>query len=142
MPNQLNDSINEIQKVLIIINIAIIAYATTVIRNELNKKLFKSRRSIWTRQILRRRREEGTHNVLIPQLLSDGFHYKNFLRMDKDSFKFLLNLVEPLLLRADTKWRRSITVSERLAVTLRYLATGRLITICLLYNTIDKLSIV
>ena len=72
----------------------------------------------------------STHYALIPQLLSDGFHYKNFLRMEKDSFEFLLNLIEPLLLRADTKWRRSITVSEKLALTLRYFATGRPVTIC------------
>jgi hypothetical protein len=41
MLNQLNDSINEIQKVLIIVNIAIIAYAATAIRNEISKKLFR-----------------------------------------------------------------------------------------------------
>src|ERR1043165_9542505 len=114
---------DDVQKVLAVLNIAIIAYAASAIIN-LRQRYNNSKRQIWMREILRRRHEEGTHNLLLPRLMSDGFHYRNFLRMEKDSFVFLLNLIEPMLLRCDTKWRRCISVSERLALTLRYLATG------------------
>ena len=101
-----------------------IAYAITEM-SKIVKKTRKPRR-MWMREILKRRHLEGTQNILIPKLLSDEFHYKNFLRMDKDSFGFILNLVEPMLFRVDTKWRRCITVSERLTITLLYLATGQM----------------
>ena len=118
-----SQQMTDLQKALIVFNLAIISCAASAMRI---KKLCKPtrRRRTWTREILRRRSPEGTHNLLIPQLLSDGFHYNNFLRMDKESFEYLLSLVEPVLVRVDTKMRRAITVSERLAVTLRYLATG------------------
>ena len=112
---------NNRERVLAIAYISTIAYAATAITQIVNSK--KQRRA-WIRDILRRRREEGTHSVLIPQLVSDGFHYRNFLRMDKESFVFLLRLVEPMLQSVDTRWRRCIPVSERLTLTLRYLATG------------------
>ena len=78
---------NNRERVLAIAYISTIAYAATAITQIVNSK--KQRRA-WIRDILRRRREEGTHSVLIPQLVSDGFHYRNFLRMDKESFVFLM----------------------------------------------------
>jgi len=48
--------------------------------------------------------------------------------MDKDSFAMLLEKVGPLVSHQDTTMRLSITAAERLTVTLRYLATGCLIS--------------
>lgn len=50
--------------------------------------------------------------------------YKNWLRIDEDSFNFLVTLLTPSLQRQDTVMRKAIPVGERLAITLRYLATG------------------
>jgi hypothetical protein len=50
--------------------------------------------------------------------------YKNFTRMHPTDFEFLINAVGPSISRKDTKFRASIPVQERLAVTLRFLATG------------------
>ncbi|KAL2102135.1 hypothetical protein ACEWY4_001303 [Coilia grayii] len=44
--------------------------------------------------------------------------------MDQDSFNGLVTLLEPSLQRQDTVMREAIPVGERLAITLRYLATG------------------
>ena len=44
--------------------------------------------------------------------------------MSSDRFNHLLSLVEPLIRKSDTRFRKSISASERLALTLRILATG------------------
>lgn len=62
---------------------------------------------------------------MVPKLLlSDKAAYRNFLRMDSESFMLLLDKVTPMILRQDTHLRDSITPAERLAATLRFLATG------------------
>lgn len=50
--------------------------------------------------------------------------YKNFVRMSPDDFDYLLNLVTPSIEKANTNMRESICPGERLAITLRFLATG------------------
>jgi hypothetical protein len=40
------------------------------------KALKKKKRSVWIRDVLLKRHSEGTHNLLVPQLLSDGNHYQ------------------------------------------------------------------
>lgn len=50
--------------------------------------------------------------------------YRNFFRMDDGNFNELLNLVAPIIAKEDTVMRKSIPAAERLALTLRFLATG------------------
>jgi hypothetical protein len=50
--------------------------------------------------------------------------YKNFTRMHPTDLEFFINAVGPSISRKDNKFRASIPVQERLAVTLRFLATG------------------
>lgn len=45
--------------------------------------------------------------------------------MDEDTYRKLLSMVAPLIQKQDTIMRISICPHERLAVTLRFLATGR-----------------
>ena len=47
--------------------------------------------------------------------------------MDTISFEYLLEKVTPLIEKSNTRMRESIPPSERLAVTLRYLATGNIL---------------
>ncbi len=82
------------------------------------------RRKWWVKPIIGSRAEEGTANILMSKSPSDGFFYQKFFRVDKKTLEFLLNLISPGLQRLDTV-RASIPVREKLAVTLRYLATGR-----------------
>ncbi|XP_054709131.1 uncharacterized protein LOC129218835 [Uloborus diversus] len=61
----------------------------------------------------------------IPITEPDHEGYRRFLRMDTDTFQFLLQKIEPLISKQDTVMRRAIPAGERLAITLRYLATGK-----------------
>ena len=44
--------------------------------------------------------------------------------MSPERFQHLLSLVKPLIEKKDTKFRKCISAAERLALTLRFLATG------------------
>jgi hypothetical protein len=97
---------------------------TTLLSNHAKKR--KRKRDIWTREWVAKRQCTGVFNGLIGELqTSDIAGYKNFLRMDAQSFVKLTTLLAPIIQRQDTRLRQAIPVHERLAVTLRYLATGR-----------------
>jgi hypothetical protein len=51
-------------------------------------------------------------------------HFKLFLRMSSEDFEILINLIGPKIQKMNTQFREAVPVKERLAVTLRFLATG------------------
>ena len=66
----------------------------------------------------------GVFHQLIRELeVGDVVAYKEFFRMTKEQFCFLLGKVSPLPTPINAV-RATIEPDERLAVTLRYLATG------------------
>jgi len=70
----------------------------------------------------------GAHKSLVPDLLTtDRSSYRNFLRMDDESFRILISTVSAKLTKSCTIMRDSISANERLSVTLRYLATGEIL---------------
>jgi hypothetical protein len=50
--------------------------------------------------------------------------FENFCRMSGEDFEYFLNKFGPKIKKQDTNMRQAIPVKERLAVTLRFLATG------------------
>jgi len=50
--------------------------------------------------------------------------FKNFTRMSKTSFYTLLRIVEPMIAKQNIRFRESVPAEMKLAITLRYLATG------------------
>jgi hypothetical protein len=48
----------------------------------------------------------------------------NFTRMAPADFELLINLVSPKIVKMGTRFRVSVPIQERLAVTLRFLATS------------------
>ena len=52
--------------------------------------------------------------------------FRNFTRMTASDFELLLQLIGPSIKKQDTNMREAIPISKRLAVTLRFLATGDL----------------
>ena len=55
----------------------------------------------------------------VNELSSEDPSFSNFVRMDVNDFE-----VTPYIERNDTNMREAISVSERLSLTLRFLATG------------------
>ncbi|XP_030751380.1 uncharacterized protein LOC115878910 [Sitophilus oryzae] len=51
--------------------------------------------------------------------------YKNYFRMNGEIYDLLLHLVSPYITKENTNMREAIPATERFAVTLRFLATGR-----------------
>ena len=54
----------------------------------------------------------------------DAFSYQNFLRMNATAFEELLSSIASKITFQDTVMRQAISPAERLAITLRFLATG------------------
>ena len=77
-----------------------------------------------TRSWLLRRKQRIAYNTLLKELHSeDPNEFQNYFRMDKTTFKMLLEKVRPLIERQDTQLREAVSAAERLAVTLGFLAT-------------------
>ncbi|XP_026810641.1 uncharacterized protein LOC113552131 [Rhopalosiphum maidis] len=71
------------------------------------------------------KRKTYSHVNLLNELRFQPLDFKNYLRMDEDTYRNLLSMVAPLIQKQDTVMRKSISPHERLAVTLRFLTTGR-----------------
>jgi len=50
--------------------------------------------------------------------------FENFCRMSVEDFEFLHNLIGPDITKQTTHLRKPVSAKERLAVTLRFLASG------------------
>ena len=84
------------------------------------------REKMWERDWIAKRREYGAYHGLLREMReSDPAAYRNFLRMDDESFRTLLQSVAASIQRQDTTLRKAIPPEERLSLTLRYLATGK-----------------
>ena len=112
-----------------------------------HKRKRRRRKSVWVRPIFRKRRQHGEYHQLLQEMrLSDPESHFRYLRMSVERFDMLLAKVRILICwnwQAMTilpSWkevgpalshrqyysstRAEITPGERLALTLRYLATG------------------
>ncbi|KAJ8911897.1 hypothetical protein NQ315_012311 [Exocentrus adspersus] len=87
------------------------------------RRMQRKRRSCWVNSILSERQRLGEFHHLHTQFLKSREKFADYYRMNIETFQYILNSIEPSI----TKWsnfRESIPPDERLAVTLRYLATG------------------
>lgn len=82
-------------------------------------------RKRWMKEWLKKRQSYTHINLLNEIIVTNEDDYKNYFRMSGNTFNMLLGLVRPYMTRQNTHLRSCISVEERLAVTLRYLATGR-----------------
>ncbi|XP_014242917.1 protein ALP1-like [Cimex lectularius] len=83
-----------------------------------------TRRRFWVHPINQRREELGEYHRLCRELHSHEDRFFSYFRMSRQSFEELHEVLRPRIERITTNWRRPIETRERLAVTLRYLATG------------------
>ena len=91
-------------------------------RQEENKKQKKDAlRKIFTQE----RKERGEWGNIFRELSNDDQkYYYRHLRMNREHFEHLFNLVDPLIAKQDTNYRKSKPAKKRLVITLRYLAEG------------------
>ena len=84
----------------------------------------KSRR--WWQTHLYKQRNAGNVGSLVSELKFQAVsgHYKNFARMTPSDFEYLLNKIGKKVEKQDTVLRKAISAQDRLALTLRFLATG------------------
>lgn len=82
------------------------------------RKIFNSRYKL---SLSFRHSLDKSLNDLLPEPVS---HFGNFCRMSSTDFELLLQKVDPLISKKDTKWRQAVPSKHRLAMTLRFLATG------------------
>ena len=72
-----------------------------------------------------RRQEKGAYSTIFKELaIEDTSGFTEYMRMPHPKFNELLSIISPYIQKKDTVMRMSIQPGERLALTLRYLATG------------------
>ena len=109
---------------------ALAALCLGLLHGEDEERPRKRNRKVYMQQWISRREERGVFHQLIRELeVGDVVVYKEFFRMTKEQFCFLLGKVSPLIQKKEQPTpinavRASIQPDERLASTLCYLATG------------------
>ncbi|XP_018317135.1 uncharacterized protein [Mycetomoellerius zeteki] len=89
-----------------------------------NEKRSYKKKQYWVAPYLKDRPEHSFYHVSIPKLtIEDGVRFHNYFRMSATQMEELLLIVGPLLIK-ETVIREPIQPKERLAITLRYLASG------------------
>ena len=85
-------------------------------------------RKIWSKNWIQKRQGCGVYANLLCELNGeDPEAFRQFHRLDPESFKKILNMVLPVIRKRETVMRATISPGERLAITLRFLATGKCI---------------
>ena len=104
----------------------VIAACSPVIIGLLTKENRRRRnKKIWVKKWLAARDDKGAYNNIIQELrLDDVGSYRRYLRMNTETFEELLLNISPKLEKQRTMMRKPLSVAEKLACTLRYLATG------------------
>ena len=83
------------------------------------------RRATWVREWLSRRPLHGQYDQLLTELHREDLPgYRNFLRITLELFHEMVERVTPILEKQRTPMRAPLDMGLKLAVTLRFLATG------------------
>ncbi|XP_074041484.1 uncharacterized protein [Leptinotarsa decemlineata] len=82
------------------------------------------RKNQWVHEINQTRLQEGEFHTLYKQLRMDEKRFYIYFRMNFECFDEILARIENDIRKQHSKFREPIEPAERLAVTLRFLATG------------------
>lgn len=97
----------------------------------------KTRRAIWMKEYFKTR----NFGILKDLQCNENVLFNNFTRMSKKNFDTLLDMVKPFIERSDSHFREAIPAEVRLAITLRFLATGDSFTSLMYLFRVSKQSI-
>ncbi|XP_062592427.1 putative nuclease HARBI1 [Saccostrea cucullata] len=96
-----------------------------LLHNGHNGRPRRQRRRYWIRPWITRRTQYGHFDRLMKELeTEDVLSFKNFLRVEPDMFRELVDRLSPRLQKQDTWFRKALEPGLKLAITLWYLATG------------------
>ena len=86
---------------------------------------------MWSNYWLLRRNtpRSGSYNLLMGMAKEDPAGFHNFIMMNVSDFNSIVTAVTPILVCEHTRYRTPISVGERFALTLRYLASGLILLI-------------
>ena len=98
--------------------------AAIIIAQASRKRKSKKRKS-WMRNWRHARYIRGYGSLIRDLRTEDPESYINFLRMSPQCFEELLDMIKPTITKRDSVMRMAIPANIRLAVTLRFLATGK-----------------
>ena len=90
----------------------------------IRRRLRASQRKMWTKRWILRRKQGAYDNLIRELNVEDPETFRQYHRLDRESFEDILQLISPHISKQDTQLRLSLNARERLAVTLRFLATG------------------
>jgi len=86
----------------------------------------KVKRKCSVKNWARRHDRQGAYTQLISELqLEDAQQFRNFTRMSAVEVQSLVNMLGPVIGNQDTTMRNTVSVEERVIVTLRFMATGK-----------------
>jgi hypothetical protein len=106
-----------------------------ILLRRLRRHRYKARcRKKWTKRWIMRRTGQGAYANLVREFnAEDPECFRQFHRLDRESFDSVLALVGPYIAKKNTIMRESIPPAERLSITLRFLATGKVLFRLLAY---------
>ncbi len=100
----------------------IILHEVEIAELRMRKEQRRKRRRWWTSELYKNR---VTNTRLLTDLsYEDGSKFRNFTRMSETDFMFLLNEIRPFIEKRDTTFRKAVPAQDRLAITMRFLASG------------------
>jgi hypothetical protein len=89
------------------------------------RRIRRRRKQFWVRPWITRRVQYGDYDNLMVELERESQgDFTNFLRMEPAMFHELVQRLTPRISKQDTQFRRALEPGLKLAVTLRFLATG------------------
>ena len=104
----------------------LLASMALIIRRCRRRRQRQQKRRFWLRQIFtEEKKQRGEWENLVHELQDDREYYYRYLRMTLDRFEHLFSLVEPLITKQDTNYRKCIPARKRLVITLRYLGSSQ-----------------
>ena len=116
------------QEELLMLSAATSAATITLLAACRMKRRRKRAQRFWMRPLFQRRHQRGAYNTFMSELrqvdIEGGEMYSGFTRMNPEEFDFLLSLVNEDI-SEQPGFRLLIPADMKLAITLRYLATGR-----------------
>lgn len=100
------------------------AAAAFIVIHHLICKRNKRKRRWWMKKLYLNRLQYGVRLLEDMRYEAVVDTIKNFTRVSPTEFESLKLLIEPRVMKMNTQFREAISVTERLAITLRFLATG------------------